>query len=84
MQATKEIAAAVLGACAIGWIPLSIVLRLAVISQIAPGQHRRMTIFVFRMPRNILTPLGRVFLTAHQLVIVAGLFSWALLPFFIG
>lgn len=84
MQVTEEFAAAIFGVCAIGWIPLSIALGLAVISQIAPGQHSRMTIFVFRMPRNILTPLGRVFLTAHQLVIVAGLFSWALLPFLIG
>lgn len=84
MKVTEEFAAAVFGVCAIGWMPLSIVLGLAVISQIAPGQHSRMAIFVFRMPRDILTPLGQGFLTAHQLVIVAGLFSWALLPFLIG
>ncbi|MEH6678033.1 hypothetical protein [Phenylobacterium sp.] len=84
MQATKEIATLVLGVCAMGWIPLSIVLGLAVISQIAPGQHGRMTIFVFRMPQGVLTPLGRGFLTAHQLVIVVGLLSWALLPFLLG
>lgn len=68
----------------VGWLPLSFILRLAVISQIEAGQHMHATVFVSRTPRDILRPWGRRFLTAHQWVLGVGLASWALLALFGG